>query len=457
MTGLAGLGLAAASCAEEPESPGEDADAAAESPSPAFTEPTARLSGSLSILMWSHFVPSHDEWFDQFTREWGEQVGVNVTVDHIDVAGVPARIAAELSAGQGHDLMQYIAPLAQFEPSVLDLADVTEEANNRYGEQLEICRKSSFNPTTGKFYAFGPGWVPDPGNFRRSMWEPVGLTDGPRTWDELLEGGSEIMATQGVQLGIGMSQEIDSNMAGRALMWSFGASIQDENENVVLNSPETVAAVEYMVRLFQGAMTDEVFSWNAASNNQGMVAGKLSYILNSISAYRTSQETNPDIANDTLFVPALEGPETALAAQHVMYNWLVPQHATNPDAAKEFLLHYTANLESAAYHSKLYDFPAWDGLVPNLKAWLEDDPFGSQPADKLAFLADSTDWATNIGHPGPANTAEGEVFGLPIIPNMFARAARGEVTPDQAVADATAEVDAIFAKWRARGLIGGGG
>ena len=35
-------------------------------------------------------------------------------------------------------------------------------------------------------------------------------------------------------------------MAGRALMWSFGASIQDENEQVVLNSPETVAAVEYM-------------------------------------------------------------------------------------------------------------------------------------------------------------------------------------------------------------------
>ena len=29
-------------------------------------------------------------------------------------------------------------------------------------------------------------------------------------------------------------------------MWSFGGSIQDENENVVLNSPETVAAVEYM-------------------------------------------------------------------------------------------------------------------------------------------------------------------------------------------------------------------
>jgi multiple sugar transport system substrate-binding protein len=192
-TGLATLGLAAASCAGEPESPGTGGTGAGDGvPSPTFLEPASQLSGNLSILLWSHFVPSYDEWFDQFVRDWGEQVGVNVTVDHLNVAEVPPRIAAELQAGQGHDLMQYIAPLAQFEPSVLDLSDLTEEANNRYGEQLEICRKSTFNPTTGKFYAFGPGWVPDPGNYRRSLWEAVGLPDGPTTWDELLEGGTEI-------------------------------------------------------------------------------------------------------------------------------------------------------------------------------------------------------------------------------------------------------------------------
>jgi ABC-type glycerol-3-phosphate transport system substrate-binding protein len=456
-TGLATFGLAAASCAGEPERPGTSGtEAGNASPTPTFVEPTSQLSGNLSILMWSHFVPSHDEWFDQFVTDWGQQVGVTVTVDHINVAEVPPRIAAELQAGQGHDLMQYIAPLAQFEPSVLDMTDVTEEANNRYGDQLEICRKSTFNPTTGKYYAFGPGWVPDPGNYRRSLWEAAGLPDGPTTWEELLEGGTEIKQSQGVQMGIGMSQEIDSNMAGRALMWSFGASIQDEEENVVLDSPETVAAVEYMGQLFTGAMTDEVFSWNAASNNQGLVSGQLSYILNSISGYRTAQDTNLEIANDTFFVPALEGPENALAAQHVMYNWIVPQHATNPDAAMEFLLHYTANLESAAYASQLYDFPAWDGLVPKLENWLEDDPFGSEPSDKLSILTGATEWATNIGHPGPANTAEGEVFGLPIIPNMFARAARGEVTPEQSVADAAREVEGIFTKWRERGLIGGG-
>jgi hypothetical protein len=51
-----------------------------------------------------------------------------VTVDHIDNTQIPTRIAAEIQAGQGHDVIQYIAPLSQFEPSVNDLNDITAEA-----------------------------------------------------------------------------------------------------------------------------------------------------------------------------------------------------------------------------------------------------------------------------------------------------------------------------------------
>jgi multiple sugar transport system substrate-binding protein len=422
-----------------------------------FEEPASTLSGDLRILMWSHFVPSHDEWFDTFTRDWGRQVGVNVTVDHINTADVPGQITSQISAGSGHDLIQHIAAIPQYEPSVLDMSDVVSEAENRYGELLDLCRRSSFNPNTEKYFAYAPGWVPDPGNFRRSLWEPVGLPEGPTTWDELLEGGTEIRNSQGVQLGIGMSQEIDSNMAGLALLWSFGASVQDENENVTINSPETIAAVEYMSELFGGAMTDEVFAWNAASNNQGLAAGSLSYVLNSISAYRTAQEENPAVADDVFFVPALEGPATALAAQHVLYNWIVPNHATNPDAAKEFLLHYTGNYAHATYASKLYDYPAFVDRVPNLDAWVGDDPFGSEPSDKLAFMTmdQAVEWTTNIGHPGPTNPAVGEVFGTNIIPNMLAGAARGEMNPEQAVAEAESQIRGVFERWRGQGLVGG--
>ncbi len=426
-------------------------------PSTKFREPAQSLSGDLKILLWSHFVPSHDEWFDAFAQQWGDQVGINVTVDHIGVGDVPAAIAGELASGNPeHDLLQYIAVQSQHEPSVVDMRDVVEEAEGRYGDMVELTRKSSFNPNTDKFYAYAPAWVPDPGDYRKSLWTTAGFPNGPSTWAELLEGGSSIFANQGVQMGIGMSQEIDSNMAGRALLWSYGAAIQDESEKVVLNSDATIAAVEYMKELFENAMTPEVFAWGAASNNQGLIAGELSYILNSISAYRTAQEVNPQVAEDVFFSAALAGPETALAAQHVLYNWLVPDFSgVNVSAAQEFLLHYTENSDSVTWHSKLYDFPAFPSLVPDLDDWLDDDPFGSKPSDKLSVLKTAEDWATNIGHPGPANPAIGQVFGEAIIPVMFAEAAQGTKTPAEAVADAEAAISAIFDDWRAQGLVGG--
>lgn len=422
-----------------------------------FLDPSRNLSGELKILMWSHFVPAHDTWFDPFAKDWGSKVGVNVTVDHINTAEIPGRIAAEIAAREGHDLIQHISVLSQFEPSVLDLKDVTQESEKRHGKQVEICQKTSLNPKTGVYYAFSPGWVPDPGDYRKSLWQQVEMPNGPSTWDELLEGGTEIKSKLGVQMGIGMSAEIDSNMAARALMWSFGGSEQDENENVVLNSPQVIDAVEFMARLFKQTMTDEVFAWNAASNNQGLIAGQLSYILNSISAWRTAQEANPTVADDVFFVPALKGPETALAAQHVLYNWIVPKHATNPDAAKEFLLHYTDNFAHAAYNSKLYDFPAFKSTVPQLDAWLHTDPFSPTNKTKLRFMKfdDALKWSTNVGHPGPASTAVGEVLGTFVLPNMMARAARGQQTARQSVEQAEVEVKKIYEKWRAQGLVGG--
>ncbi len=461
LTGAAAIGAALAgplaACASEEDAGPAGPAAGNDSGKPAetFTEPSKKLSGNLNILLWSHFVPSHDTWFDKFVSDWASKVGVTVKVDHIDQAQITTRIAAEIQAGQGHDVIQFIAPLSQFEPSALDMKDVTDEAVKRWGDQLELCRKSTFNPATGKFFAYSPGWAPDPGNYRKSLWEPAGFPNGPSSWDELLQGGTEIKKSKGVQMGLGMSQEIDSNMILRALMWSHGASIQDENSKVVINSPETVAAVEFMTKLFKQTMTNEVFSWNAASNNQGLVAGKLSYIVNSISAWRTAQGTNPAVADDTYFVPALRGPKTALAAQHVLYNWIVPKHAGNPDAAKEFLLHYTENFAAATYASKLYDFAAFAKLAPQRPTWLGTDPFGGKPPDKLRFLTDAVKWSVNIGYPGPSNTAEGEVFNTFIIPNMFARAARGEASPQQVVTDAEKQIKPIFDKWRSQGLVAG--
>jgi multiple sugar transport system substrate-binding protein len=431
---------------------------------------------TLKILQWSHFVPRYDkDWFDGFVKKWGESKNVQVTVDHINLAEIGARTAAEIAAGEGHDLIEWIAPPAQFEPSVLDLTDVNQEAQKRFGKQHPLCTKSSFNPNTKRYYSFCHGWVIDPGCYRRTLWDKAGKAQGPETWEDLITFGGKIKKEQGVQLGIGLSQELDSNMASRSLLWSFDSGVQDEKENVILNNERTVEALQFMTKLFKESMTPEVFAWAAVSNNQALIAGKASYILNSISAYRSAQKEVPEIAKDIYFVPGLKGPRgSRWACEHVIYNYIVPNYSKNSDIAKEFLLALVENYDQAIYFSELYNSPAFfdapirsgDRGYPAVKdakvlrdlhnAWFDDDPFRIEGEEKgkLSVLKNAEEWSTNVGHPGPANPAIGEVFATFVLPNMMANAARG-MEPATAIAQAETLVKVIFDKWRKKGLVGG--
>ena len=138
---------------------------------------------------------------------------------------------------------------------------------------------------------------------------------------------------------------------------------------------------------------------------------------------------------------------------------MIPTYSEYPDTAQEFLLHLVGNYAAACEQSKFYNFPAWSSTTPELfeeGGWLDSDPFGSEPPDKLLAIRNAEEWTVNLGWPGPANAAIGEIFATFVLPNMMAKAARGEMTAQEAVAEAEALVVPIFDKWRAEGLIGGG-
>jgi multiple sugar transport system substrate-binding protein len=117
---------------------------------------------------------------------------------------------------------------------------------------------------------------PHPGNYRIDLWSQVGYPNGPSRWEELREGGRKIKEKFGNPVGLGMSQEVDSNMALRGLLWSFGGAEQDEQGRVVLDSKNTVEALEFVRALYKEAMTPEVFTWDPSSNNRMMLAGACS-------------------------------------------------------------------------------------------------------------------------------------------------------------------------------------
>ena len=72
-----------------------------------FVSTALAQAKTLKILQWSHFVPQYDKWFDGFATDWGKKNGVTVTVDHIPHLELPARAAAEVSAGAGHDIFAF--------------------------------------------------------------------------------------------------------------------------------------------------------------------------------------------------------------------------------------------------------------------------------------------------------------------------------------------------------------
>ncbi len=436
---------------------------------------------TLKILQWSHFVPTYDKWFDGFAKAWGDANGVQVVVDHINIADLVTATTSEMSANSGHDIIELGPEAAQFTPNVLDMADVNQQAAKQFGDIFEVIRRVSYNPVVKTWYAFCHGWTIDCGDYRKSLWDKAGMPNGPDTYQELLDVGEKIRKEQGVQVGIGMSQELDSNMVARSILWSWGASVQDENDNVILgqgeNRTRAIEAVKYMADLYHRTMTPAVFAWNAASNNQDLIAGKASYIVNSISAYRSAQESKPDIAKDVFFLGPLAGPRgDRWANVHVLYNYIIPKFAkAREDLAKQFILHLAQNYDQAMYFSKLYNTPSFMGTpVPsgdrgypavadaktlkNLNdAWFAHDPFKLEgEADgKLAPLTSATQWTTNLGHPGYSNPAVGEVFNTFILPNMMAKASRGDLTAEAAVDEAAKQCESIYAQWRGRGLIGG--
>jgi multiple sugar transport system substrate-binding protein len=231
------------------------------------------------------------------------------------------------------------------------------------------------------------------------------------------------------------------------VLWSYGGAEQDEAGHVVLNSKNTIEAVKFVRELYRQTETPEVFSWDPSSNNRGILSGKLSYVQNAISVTRSAEKDNPEMSKQIQLTPALKGPVRRIAAEHVMSCYAIWQFAENKDGAKQFLADLVDAFSNVFNASEFYNFPCFPTTVPDIKARLANDP-KAVPHDKYAVLGNVLTWATNVGYPGYATAAIDEAFNTFVIPTMFAKAARGEMTPEAAVKAADTELRRIFDKWK---------
>jgi multiple sugar transport system substrate-binding protein len=258
-----------------------------------------------------------------------------------------------------------------------------------------------------------------------------------------------------------MSNEIDSNMLLTSLLYCYGGFIQNEENRIVIgqgsNRRGAIEALTVMRDIYRRGMSDEVFAWTAASNNQAFLAGRLSVALNAISIARSAENSgNTALSDDTWLSSIPRGPHMRMGNEHVMGVFVIWKFAKNKAAAKKYLVDQQLGYREHFIRSGYYNFPAWTGAIkggfPAIRKMCAQDTH--KPRGKYTILTTIAEkYTTNPGHPGNTTPVIDEIFNTFLIPQMFAEVAQGKSTPAEAVTAFASKAQGIYRKWKNQGLV----
>jgi multiple sugar transport system substrate-binding protein len=409
------------------------------------------LAGKLSVVQWAHFVPAYNGWFRTWAREWGERNDVDVTVDLEVYTTLPELAAAEVKAQRGHDVFGFLSPPARYEDQVIDHRAIVREIEGKVGPYGDLGRQSTHNPRTNRYFGVSDYHVPAPLIWRHDVWNDIGRS--PASWDRVRVAAPALKAL-GRPIGIGMAPEQDSNVALSSLLMCFGSFLQDESGVLTIDRERTVEAVEFMADLHRRAGDDSVFGWTEVSNNQLVLSGRGSMVMNAISPIRRAEDLGMPFARDLWIWPVPHGPRGRLALGQYTSVYSIWKFARNRAAAERFLADLCLASSEAVPASNFFNFPSFPGTYPLKQIYRSAAVDKRAPKGKYSILTTvASKYTRNVGYPGYANAAVQDVYDSFLIPRMFAQVARGKMTASDSVSATAAQMRAIWSKWRSAGKI----
>jgi len=417
---------------------------------PAIIPSNARAQPkTLKILRWKHFVPGFDTWFEEtFVPGWEAANDTKVELNSVERGNIPSLADADVNAGKGHDLVLFLAPRPSLEEHAIDHREIYEECEQRYGKAIPLAERNTYNPRTDRYHGFCEGFVPTVLSYRQDLWDAVG--EQPDSWDDILKGGRKIKLLHGKPVGISLAAEANSNHSLRALLYAYGASVQDADGRPTLKSKETLEAIKFGKALYEEAMSDVVLTWDATSNNSFILSEEGSLTIDTLSIARAAENKALPVDPHLALARLPEGPAGRIGPDFGTYINVIWKFAENIDGAKQFLVDYVGSSKAALLAAGFQNMPSFPDAVPDLAELLASDPVRPE---RYRLLTEVFSTMTNIGHPGYANAAIDDVFEAGVIPNMFARAATGALTPEEALDEADKAIAPIFDKWREAGKL----
>jgi multiple sugar transport system substrate-binding protein len=225
-----------------------------------------------------------------------------------------------------------------------------------------------------------------------------------------------------------------------SVIHNWGGSITDADmTQLIFNSPETVAAVEWLTEVYTAEqwapmLPPGVISWTDASNNEAYLAGNVAYTHNAASVYANAKQDNPEIYEATVVLPEATGPLGERLSGSSGGQFIIARGAPNVEPAKElalYMLQPSVFLPMSTISAGLF-LPSYAGYyeMPEVQAEFEADP-------NLARMGEST-LGNYPGLPYPAQPSPyfDAIDAQTILTDMMAQTVTQGVAPADAVSQA---------------------
>jgi multiple sugar transport system substrate-binding protein len=305
----------------------------------------AELSGELNLFL----IPSPSSTSIQsFIPEFEATTGVKVNVSETPYGEAHQKqlLSYKQKAG-AYDIAQFdnsfLAPFCQAQAmTALDewISGSDEYDISDFGQGQQDYGKCASGETFGLTLSTEPmiQW------YRTDLYEKLGLKPAT-TWDEWYSNAKAVADSGASGQLIGFGPNV--SWWWMTMVWSFGGKLYDENLNPTVNSPEAIAAVDYMKKLLavspKGAITangDEVTSKFLGEN----IGAMLNY-----SGYY-GMALDPSINKNAGKFATAPMPKGASDITHLAgWNIGIPADAKNPDAAWAFLEFVLGKSNAKAY------------------------------------------------------------------------------------------------------------
>ncbi|MGH6612289.1 MAG: ABC transporter substrate-binding protein [Burkholderiaceae bacterium] len=389
---------------------------------------TPEKGARLRVLRWSRFVQGDIEQYMKNVQAFTAKTGIEVRVDNEGWEDVRPKAAVAANTGAGPDIILSTNDDAYLYPEKLvDVTDLCTYLGKKYGGFYPVC--DPYLRPNGKNWIGVPLGVAGVAMvYRESHMKAAGFNTFPKDTDGFMK-LCKALKDKGTPPGFALGNATgDGNTWCNWLVWAFGGKLVDTNNKVVIDSPETIKALEYVKELY-GTFVPGTLSWLDPNNNKAFLDEQISLTNNGISVYyaaKTSKDPKVSaLAADINHANFPVGPIGKPSEFQLFFNQMIFKYSKYPKAAKEYLRFMMEEEQMNPWVQAAIGY-----VAPALTAYEKNPIWTSDP--KHTPYRDSMKNMWPSGHAGKMGYASAGALGDFIIVNMVAEAASGSRSPKEA-------------------------